>query len=137
MNERVRERFVRWQGRALDHFSFVSNLVVGLSTAALGLAASALIDHKVPGTGPSHWLFLLAVALEAGATIVGVGLSWNRLIDFRKTMETTKAPLLSQVRELRKETKDLGRGSWRLLAAQTIAFVLGILLLVAFAVLQS
>jgi hypothetical protein len=137
MNERVRERFVRWEGRTLDQFSFVSNLVLGLSTAALGLSASALLDRKVPSTGLAHWLFIVGFALHAVATIVGLGLGWNRLLDFRKTMETNKALLLSQVRAMRQETKELGRGSWRLLATQSIAFALGILMLLAFVVLQS
>lgn len=137
MNERVRARFVRWQGRTLDQFSFVSNVVLGLSTAAMGLSAGALLDRKVPATGLAHWLFLLGLALHAIATTVGVGLAWNRLIDFRKTMETNKTLQLSQVRALRSQTKELGKGSWRLLATQTVAFVLGILCLVAFVVLQS
>ncbi len=136
MNERARERFIRWQGRTLDQFSFASNLVLGLSAAALGLAVTALLDHKVPPSGLSHWLFLGAVGLHASATIVGIGLAYNRLLDFRKTMHATKAKS-SQLRVLRRETKELGKASWRLLWVQGVAFVLGVLALLAFVMRES
>ena len=37
-DDRLRERFVRWQSNTARQFSFINNLVVGLSVAALGFA---------------------------------------------------------------------------------------------------
>ena len=139
MNERDRDAFVRWQGRTLDQFSFTSNLLLGLSTAVLGVGAYAALDGKVAGSGTAWWLLLVAGGCHVAAIVIGVGLAWNRLLDFSKTKETVKIRRsnLAAAKTLRAESRELGRGTWRLLAAQAILFVVGLLALTVFVVLYA
>jgi hypothetical protein len=122
MNERDRDAFRRWQGRTLDQFSFVSNVILGLASAGLGLSANALLNGKVPSSGMGRWLFLGAVCLCGFSVTCGLALAWNRLLDFAKTMQTVKArrKSLGAAKALRKDSRELGRGSWRLLLVQSV-----------------
>jgi hypothetical protein len=138
--ERARDAFVRWQGRTVDQLGSVSNLILGLSTAAIGLLATALVDGRVPAVGWSRWAFLFALLCELVATVSGVALAWNRLLDFRATMNSAKARLrqeTDQLPGLREETQVLGEATWRMLKVQTASFIAGVLATTAYAVMQS
>jgi hypothetical protein len=139
MNERDRDAFVRWQGRTLDQFSFASNLLLGLSAGAIGVAAYAVIDGKVATEGAAWWLLLVACGCHLAGIVVGVGVALNRLLDFRKTKEVVKTRRsdLGAAKALRQESRELGRGTWRLLAAQALLFLVGAVVLTVFLVLHS
>lgn len=121
-----REAFVRWQSVTRQHFSAVSNLVLGLSTGLLAFSVSGVASAQITSvcllvfsTG-SMILLAISVALAVWCAI-------NRLRDFRATAKIVRArwkgePSTSNDRQ---ETRALGDLSWRLFWWQLVLFGFG------------
>jgi len=133
MNERDRDAFARWQGRAVDQMSFVTNLLVGLATGLLALQVQAVLDNKIQLAAEDRLLGLSSVVFLSLSLLVGLVLAWNRLQDFRKTARVVreKGQDPDVAAPLREEVRALGEGSWRFLTLQIITFALGAVAFVA------
>ena len=128
------ESFIRWQGRTIEQFGYALNLILGLSTAALGYEISFLLNNEFDMDCwqiVSSLISLLFLFLSIG---LGLFCVVNRLRDFRATTETaykredgaSKLDLLP----LRAITQTLGKRTWLLFWGQTCTFGIGILLLI-------
>ena len=129
MKEKDREAFVRWQGRALDQMSAVTNLLIALATGVLALVAPTILERTSAFDENARLLSLLSIWSLAISLLTGLILAWNRLQDFRATTQVIRkrGEDLEAADLLREEARTLGKASWRLLLLQTIAFGVGVL----------
>lgn len=120
------ESFVRWQGITRNHFSSVSNLVLGLATGLIAFLVPSLAGEQVTGR-----CSLVLSTLSLGLLVLSVALAlWcaiNRLRDFRATARVTRKRSQGEqvAPEERRETKILGEASWRLFWWQLVLFGFG------------
>lgn len=120
------ESFVHWQTVTRDHFSSVSNLVLGLATGLLAFVVSGfpflqLTSKCLLFVSTGSMLFLAAsIGLAVWCAI-------NRLRDFRATAQIARSRSKGESvsPDARYNTKVLGRLSWRLFWWQLILFVFG------------
>lgn len=121
-----RESFVRWQGITRDYFSFVSNLVLGLSTGLLAFLVSGLASAK-----PTANCLLVVATASMILLSVSIGLAiWcaiNRLRDFRTTAQIARSRYKGESvnSNARQESAVLGQLSWRLFWWQLVLFGFG------------
>lgn len=139
------ERFVRWQSITITQLGYAVNLVLTFSTASLGFALTLVMRGDFIasfGSGCLAFLSCLSFIFSLG---LGLWCVVNRLCDFRKTMRiarcrqkarfTFPGRLESKIKSLERETRKLGKCTWRLFCFQIGAFVAGIFLLfVAFVI---
>jgi len=121
-----RESFVRWQGITRDHFSFVSNLVLGLATGLLAFLVSGLASAQ-PTNNCSLVIATLSMVLLSTSVGLAIWCAINRLRDFRTTAQIARSrykgePVNSSARQ---ETAVLGQLSWRLFWWQLVLFGFG------------
>jgi hypothetical protein len=131
------ESFVRWQGITREQLGFVTNLILGLATAALGFSFNLVKDKDFPST--CCWgrvllaqsMFILLVSI-----ITGIVCTINRLSDFRITMSIardrerwkaskTESEIDRKLSSRRKRTKKLGKRTWRIFCWQMATFTSG------------
>src|SRR5690606_13376873 len=83
------ESFIRWQAIARDQLSFSSNLILTLSLAALGYQLD--LFNREPSPDKCHLgLGLLAAAILTASVLLGIGLTVNRLLDFKLTKDVAR-----------------------------------------------
>jgi hypothetical protein len=120
------DSFIRWQTVTREHFSSVSNLVLGLATGLLAFLVSGLACSK-----PTSKCLLI---VDTGSMILlatSIGLAvWcaiNRLRDFRATTQIARSRYKGELvaSDARLETKVLGQLSWRLFWWQLVLFGFG------------
>lgn len=121
-----RETFVRWQSVTREHFSSVSNLVLGLSTGLLAFLVSGVASAQ-----PRNNCLLVFATGSMILLAISVGLAvWcaiNRLRDFRATTQVVRARWKDESvgSSDRQETRALGDLSWRLFWWQLVLFGFG------------
>ncbi len=134
--EDYKERRRRWQGISIQQVTFVNNLFIGLSSALVFWQGQYLLGKDVTLRSCFEWEFYLGSALLFLISLaVGCVTAWNRTKDFRQTamVDTLRAgndEQKQQAKKLSEENKKLGERTWRLLYAQGIVFLLGILFFV-------
>lgn len=133
---RAKERLVRWQGITREHFSSVSNLVLGLATGMLAFLVKTPSDLKTTD-GCLLALSVTSLVLLASSVAVAISCAYNRLRDFRKTAQIARQRSNGEPVPTgdRLEAKVLGEISWRLFGWQLGLFasgVLGVTLLMIF-----
>lgn len=121
-----RESFVRWQGITRDYFSFVSNLVLGLSTGLLAFLVSGLAAAQ-PTTNCLLIVATVSMILLSVSICLAIWCAINRLRDFRTTAQIARSrykgePVNSNARQ---ESAVLGKLSWRLFWWQLVLFSFG------------
>lgn len=134
-NERV--SFVRWQGRTIAQFGFVTNLLLGLATAEMAFLFGVGLDRREGLTTTSYAAILASLVLLAASVVLGCWLALNRLSSFRTTAQVARRReknATERLEELRARVRWLDDRSWCLLRAQVILFALGTLLLAFVAV---
>lgn len=118
-----KDRFIRWQGRAIDQLGFTLNFILTLTIAALGYIFALLKDREFVPSAYAKWSLILSLVSLAIAAICGMACTINRLRDVlgtaRKLRKTEGAP---SSRELRVT----GKRTWRLFYTQLWTFSLGI-----------
>src|SRR5262245_30885543 len=77
MNDRDRDAFVRWQARAIDQMSFVTNLLIGLATGLVALEAQSILDGKIRLGSDDRLLGLASLGCVSLSLILGLILAWN------------------------------------------------------------
>lgn len=129
MDDKDRERFVRWQGISREQLGKTSDLVLGLATALFAFNASWLLDGKF-SCGPSRWLAFGALVLLGSAIGCAIWCAVNRLQDFRATAQIAKgrnsAPQ-TELDKLRDDVGTLGARTWGLFYGELLLFALGAL----------
>jgi hypothetical protein len=120
------DSFIRWQTVTREHFSSVSNLVLGLATGLLAFLVSGLA-HSIPVNKCLLVTDTGSMILLAASVGLAVWCAINRLRDFRATAQIARSrskgePVASDVRL---ETKVLGQLSWRLFWWQLVLFGFG------------
>ena len=120
--------FVRWQGRLLQQFGAVNNLLIGLAAGIVAFELPLFFNSPHLSVFERHSLLISFIALVLSAS-VGCWTAWNRLIDFRKTTATTRSADTQEKSDLRKETELLGKKSWCLIRFQAFLFALGMVAL--------
>jgi hypothetical protein len=121
-----RDSFIRWQSVTREHFSSVSNLVLGLATGLLAFWVSGIVYTK-----PTNKCLLVVDTVSMFLLAASVGLAvWcamNRLRDFRATAQIARSRYKKDPVSFdeRLETKVLGQLSWRLFWWQLVLFGFG------------
>ena len=131
MKENYDDSFIRWQKYTIEQFTYTSNIILSLSVASLGFLVNLLTKEyfrlSTSFSKYSYYLALLLFLLSISAAII---LMINRLCDFRKTKDITKNRESSNQEEidnLRIDTNNIGKRSWRLIKCQIFFFLFGIL----------
>ena len=148
--DKYRERFVRWQSITITQLGYAVNLILGLSTAALGFSLTLLKDPSFAPQGLQKLFFDLSVSLLLASTGVGLWCVCNRLKDFRTTMRNTRvgdklkrahepeAEIGRRLNKPRTEARKLGKCTWLLFKLQVWLFAFGVVMLsIAFAWIYS
>ena len=131
--------FVRWQGITLQQFSFVNNLLIGLSTGILALQLNIAFNNETILNTGAKWLFSFSIVLIFISLAFGCWTALNRLLDFRTTTQVTRKKGKNEqegIENLREEAKSLGRRSWLLLKLQIVFFGLWALLLLILGIIR-
>lgn len=129
MSNKNLDSFIRWQSVTREHFTFTSNVVLGLATGLL-----AFISERLLTGVPLQCHILLLAGMAALSLVLSIGIAlWcsiNRLKDFRATAQIARHRYRNEVvpQEDRLETKVLGERSWQLFKLQLILFGLGTLI---------
>jgi len=118
------ERFQRWQKITIAHFSYVQNIFLTFSIAAIGYWFSLLQDEKfLPGSFASSAM-RVSIGLLFASAFLGAISTLNRLRDFRGTAKRARNSLSAP-------TKDgldaLGQITWATFYLQIAAFLFGII----------
>src|SRR6266446_3836177 len=137
MEPNERASFVRWQGRTITQFGFVTNLLLGLATAEMAFLLGVGLDRREGLTATSYAAILTSLVLLAASVVVGCWLTLNRLASFRVTAQVARRRqknATERLEQLRARAKRLDDRSWCLLQAQVILFAVGTVLLAFVAV---
>lgn len=110
MNERDRERYVRWQDYRIQHLGYAVNLFLGFGVASIAFAMTR--PNEVEGIIPFCW----SISLVAGVIAVV-----SRLVDFRYTCKKIKSG--NQDYEL--TTSLAGHTTWVAFGVQLVTYCAG------------
>lgn len=135
------DRFVRWHQILREQLTYLNNIILTFSVATLGFLFSLLNEDNFVPSCYQKLFFTFGLAMIFLSIIFGLVTSFSRLFDFRTTLEKIKNETSGNYSDLEelKQLKDLySKSTWRLFYAQTITFILGILILtVAFVMIYQ
>ena len=128
-NTRLQERFVRWQEALRQSLSAHVLLIVAFASGGLGFVGSVLNADHAQFAGITSWLILAAGILFLFSLLLALFISCNRLQDTRATLEIlnhrrNKSPN-DIIEELRTQTDNLGRRTWKFVYWQLGIFTVG------------
>ena len=146
------DAFVRWQEVRRVQLGHVVNLVLVLSTAALGFGLKLLIAGTLPANCPRGYVFAVrtTVVISMVLLVLAIGFAlladWTRLLDLRYTAKAARSrekraestineklkeaeKFNSEHQEFKNRASCLGRWTWGLLISELIAFFFGAILL--------
>jgi hypothetical protein len=130
----LRERLQRYEKLRREQLGTSITLIQGLAAAGVAFCVSHIADEKVRFTDKTgSVLFVVACSLF----VLTVGLcmltTFTRLRDFRGTAKKLRAELdgvaASELKLLADKNRKLGRRTWLLFRVQSVAFLLGVLIL--------
>ena len=133
------DAFIRWQGITLQQFSFVNNLLIGLSTGILAFQLNISFNSDIVFDTWSKCLFLSSVVVIFISLALGCLTAWNRLVDFRTTKVVARKRENKEpegIEELRRKYTVLGKRSWSFLKLQLIFFGFGSLFILGLVILR-
>jgi hypothetical protein len=128
------ERLQRYEKLRREQLGTSITLIQGLAAAGVAFCVSHIADEKVRFTdNTGSILFIVACFLF----VVTVGLcmltTFTRLRDFRETAKKLRAELrgaaASELKLFGDKNRKLGRRTWLLFRAQSVAFLLGVFIL--------
>lgn len=141
------EAFVRWQEITRVQLGHTINLILTLTTAAVGFAISlVLAGRAAPALLDKCALFCSLVTLILAAAL-GLAANYSRLWDFRWTTRAARGREMQERLELKEDLKTkqqarardrekygncaeaLGKVTWWLLLCQLLTFLAGVVLL--------
>ncbi len=126
------EKFVRWQGITIRQLSYAINLFLTFALASIGFILHLLISATVDLTACQLYLNRLALIFLIISGVLGIFCTINRLKDFRDTARIANPRTKGHEKcEARLYAKGLGKNTWRLFWSQVIAFIIGIVPLIA------
>ncbi|MCG7934264.1 MAG: hypothetical protein JAY68_06415 [Candidatus Thiodiazotropha taylori] len=129
-----REKFIRWQGRAITQLSYSINLILTFSIAGLGFGASLLFNESFEPTLCQACSILASLFLLLISVAFGVWCTINRLRDFRATKDITnikrKDESSQELPSLRDFANKLGNKTWGIFWWQIGTFTSGIVIMV-------
>jgi len=127
------DRFIRWQEVLREHVTFLNNLLLTISVGVVGFCISLLNQDNFNPFCYTKFLFTFGLVLTFISILLGFGTAWNRLLDFRKTVEKIKNELNGSYNYL-DETKELmelyGKRTWYLFYLQIGTLFVGVLFLI-------
>lgn len=136
-----KESFARWQSTTIQQLGYSINLILALSTAALGFGFELVQDCDFHPCCWTKVLFSLALLLLTLSIGLGVAGTINRLCDFRKTTsiahdrerwrEENVADVDNRLLARRNQARTLGDRTWNLFYGQITSFGAGIFLLIS------
>lgn|GEM_PF-836696 len=128
------EKYIRWQGIALNQVTFAINFLLALAIATLGFSVSLLKDEKFTPTGKVKCLFTFALLFQLVSVFSGIVAVISRTLDFRNTAQIARRVENPEgrgdVKSARLRVKKFGTATWGSFWAQIGSFVLGILSLI-------
>ncbi|CAG0979025.1 hypothetical protein METP2_01853 [Methanosarcinales archaeon] len=131
MYDNKNEIFIRWQGRQIEQFGFVTNFIIGLATGVLAFQTNIIFNSgsTMEKIGQSDkFLFIFS------GLIVFLSLCFGCLIAIRTvqiTMEAEKKRM-DGIGEMRKLVRNIDKKTWQYLKLQISLFIIGLLLFLKF-----
>lgn len=122
------ERFIRWQGIAIEQLGYTLNLTLTLTIAALGYCIALLRQVRRPIEPCAAVPMVLSMLVLFSSSALGVICVVNRLHDFRGTAKLTGGNGSAPTRD---ELHRLGERTWCLFYAHVATFALGLVFLLA------
>lgn len=134
------DSFIRWQSKTMAQFSFVNNLLIGLSSGMLMFELRLFLEY-------GSCSLILSILLYVVSILIGCFIAYNRLCSFRLTERIARIrendsnkKCLQNLQEdcslLRTKTDQLDSRTWFLLPFQIISFVLGVVFIAVFMILE-
>jgi len=104
--KQARESYLRWQKLSTTQLGSVVKLVLTLNVGALAFGADLLAKRK---TQSGLWCYFVAMAILLGAALLGLLISWTRMMSFRWT---TRSARMAQLYEEDWAVKDYRPLPW-------------------------
>jgi hypothetical protein len=149
-NETIKEAheaFVRWQEITRTQLGYTINLILTLTTAALGFAIGLVFGGRTPPAPLDNCALFYSLVTLLLAAALGLAANYSRMWDFRWTTRAARGREMQARLELKEELKPkqqarardrerysncaetLGKVTWWLLLCQLLTFLAGIVLL--------
>lgn len=122
------DRLRRWEDIRREQFSFFSNLLITISFWYLTFLLSAAEDNSILVEFVHRDAIGWSVVFLIGSIIFWLLLAWNRLKDFRLTVEKIRSK--GQSDELSKKIRYIGIWTWKLLVIEWIFLIISFVILV-------
>ncbi len=130
-NNRLKERFAKWRLITIEELGKIINLILGISTATLGFQINLLTSSK--NLNLYTFNFKISGFFIFVSIVLGLITSFNRLVDFRLTAKLLKKRIDKddkiEIYQLKEKLSMIGERTWKLFAAQTATFLVGLTIL--------
>jgi hypothetical protein len=141
------EAFVHWQEVTSTQLGHTINLVLTLTTAAVGFAINLVLGRRTPPLSLDRCAFFWSLISLISAVLIGLAANYCRMLDFRWTTRAARGREMHARSELREALSEkqlaraqdrekysncaeaFGKVTWRLLFFQLLSFLLGVALL--------
>lgn len=142
MSDESSGSFVRWQAITIGQLTYVINLILGFSVAALGFQLSLLQNSNFCLPSWGKCIFSISLISLSLSTALGIWVVINRLRDFRLTMRTarkrevmrnekkTEVEIDCALEPYRMKSRELGDMTWTLFWCQIGTFSVSIFLVI-------
>jgi hypothetical protein len=125
-DERLRDRFVRWQAELRQGLGSHVALIVSWSAGALVFCGALLRSNSAQFGGIATILFLIASFLFIACLAIALVISWSRLADTRATLRILGARRRREsdeiISQLEEQAEKLGKHTWRWVKMQLWLF---------------
>lgn len=129
--EQRRERFLSWQQVTWQQFSYVTNLLWGVSTASIPFEISFYLNDKFSLSGSQRFWYSASLILLVLAVGFGMAVTFTRLLHFQNITWLARKrwdgpSQKSRIKHFDNEVRRYRWWSWRLLLLQMIFFTFGV-----------
>ncbi len=129
------EALIRYESLRRDQLGTAGNLIFLIAAAGVGFCASRIADKDSQFSLPGTYYFLSAAVALVITVAIYMLTTFTRLADFRTTAHKIREELRgkpeNELKKLSDKADTLGRRTWVLFRAQSVAFCAGILLLIS------
>ena len=132
MDEKHKERFIRWQSRLIEQSAYLNNLLTTIGIATIGFMFS-LVSKEFNPSCCQKLLITSGLFIVFLSTLFGILGAITRLFDYRATLKKIRLEIKKDsgetIGEFRKLYKVYGSYTWCFFHSQSITLLLGIFLL--------
>jgi hypothetical protein len=124
-----KDRFVRWQGILREHVSFLNSLLMTISIGMIGFLLLLIDKPEFCLTFYQKIFFTSGLILIFFSVLLGFGVAFSRLLDFRITVKKIKKEnedsTQSELTDLKNLMNFYGKTTWNLFYFQIGSICVG------------